>query len=482
MKNLQEATRPYVAKLTDPALLTFSEWANIANPGDKFHPSSAYDIDIEKLNDGFDQEAKASYSNLINTFSAKGIEFEVREKVTDKWKGRYVKSDTNGMPIRGENNQVLFYDAEEIKDLIPEDKRFEYEYLILRKDTQEVVGATQDEWGTLLIRVAQEYRGFGFGTLLGKLSRTKNPARQSGGFTSAGFENFRRVHAEMVRDYLSSGLYSHLVKSGVITKERVREIVDSVKTARKTPPKDQSLKTDDPKDWLIFSDSSYAVLYDKKIFNIDINENPYWFKQFIKGFVALNSTDTKVWVESKLGATATLIEVLLNDPVGEKIYVNRNDFVALKQKLGNALQSEETQADATEMVIKAKKISPFQIYITIETNTGKGIVRGQEYKNNELVGAFGQAIASKITDAMREDGSINFTISPDQAGGDLARTVRSYQGRNPTLLGGMVQVWVNKPTLNIASIRRTEKKTREQFDKFGEIIYTIIETAENISG
>ena len=127
------------------------------------------------------------------------------------------------------------------------------------------------------------------------------------------------------------------------------------------------------------------------------------------------------------------------------------------------------------------KISPFQIYITIETNTGKVIVRGQEYKNNELVGAFGKAIANKITDAVREDGSINFTISPDQAGGDLARTVRSYQGRNPNLLGGMVQVWVNKPTLNIASIRRTEKKTREQFDKYGEIIYTIIETAENIS-
>lgn len=341
---LHEATRPYIKKIVDPALLTFSEYLKIADPDGKSHPSTAYDYDIEKLNR---YENSQDYQKLLNTITVNGIQFEVREKQIDRWDNKYVKTDENKDIVRDENGKAMYLTKDEIAKLIPPEKRYVYEFAIVRKDTGDIVGNTSDEWGALLVTVAQEYRNFGFGTLLVKLKRNREPTKGSGGFTSAGLSNFRRVHSEMVRDYMASGMYSYLVNSDVISKERAKEIINSI-SDKKSKPKQKNLNTNNPEDWLIMTDSgsSYVILYDKKIYDLEkdyIDTSNYWVEQFIIGMVAIGGLDNFTTIDRRYGSdkiVIKLIEILINGEYPKPIYFEEDIANLLKTMMGEKLNME----------------------------------------------------------------------------------------------------------------------------------------------
>lgn len=341
---LHEATRPYIKKIVDPALLTFSEYLKIADPDGKSHPSTAYDYDIEKLNR---YQNSQDYQKLLNTITVNGIQFEVREKQIDRWDNKYVKTDKNKDIVRDENGKAMYLTKDEISKLIPPEKRYVYEFAIVRKDTGDIVGNTSDEWGALLVTVAQEYRNFGFGTLLVKLKRNREPTKGSGGFTNAGLNNFRRVHSEMVRDYMASGMYSYLVNSDVISKERAKEIINSI-SDKKSKPKQKNLNTNNPEDWLIMTDSgsSYVILYDKKIYDLEkdyIDTSNYWVEQFIIGMVAIGGLDNFTTIDRRYGSdkiVIKLIEILINGEYPKPIYFEEDIANLLKTMMGEKLNME----------------------------------------------------------------------------------------------------------------------------------------------
>lgn len=335
--HLYEATTPFVEKVVDPALMTFWEYVKLINPEDKLHPSNAYKVSIDQINETFDAK---DYETLLNQIKRHGIEFEVRMQTTDRWKGKYVKTDKDGNIVRDRNGQALMATPEEVKAMIPPEKRFKYEHAIVEKDSGLIVGNTQDEWGCLLVRVADEYQGFGFGTLLVKLNRELYPSRPSGGFTPAGLQNLRRVHSRMVREYLERGFYSYLVKKGKITKEKVQEIIKSIEPRKKYPVK--NLNTNDPKDWLLMTDEeSYAIIYDKKIYDFDIDgSKEYWSNKLIKGVVMLGSymTGDPPFIGRLHGTPKIkgfLIELMLNTDVGNPLHLTKEEVTFAKKRLSN---------------------------------------------------------------------------------------------------------------------------------------------------
>jgi len=344
---LSEATRPFQQKIIDPALMTFEEYYNLVNPGDKFHPDSAYDSDLEDLNQ---YQKSEEYQTLLNTITRNGLVFEVREQTKDRWDGNYLKVTPDGEPVRDESNQLVYMGPEEVQQMIPEDQRYRYEHAVIEKKTGQIVGNTQDEWGTLLVRVASEFRRFGFGTLLVKLNRTRYPNRNSGGFTSSGAANLRRVHAAWVRDYMESGFYSHLVKTKQITVGQARTVIQSVRADR--PPKTQqkNYDTSNPRDWLMMSDGqSFAILYDKKIYEIedpDWHENQWLIDRFIIGMASLSDygTGSPPMINRVYGVNdqvkARMLEVLMNQMVGHYIRMDDEYAAILRSHMGRAFQME----------------------------------------------------------------------------------------------------------------------------------------------
>lgn len=342
---ITEATRPYVEKIIDPALMTFGEYLKIADPDGKMHPSTAYDYDVERLNR---YETPEEYQKLLNTITKNGITFEVREKQIDRWDNNYVKTDENREIVRDENGKAQYLSKEEIALMIPPEKRYTYEFAVVRKDTNEIVGNTSDEWGALLVTVAEEYRNFGFGTLLVKLKREREPTKGSGGFTNAGLNNFRRVHTAMVREYMSSGMYSHLVNTGILTKERAKEIINSISKNNKKPTQ-KNLNTTNPEDWLLMTDSgqSYAILYDKKIYQLDkdyIDTSDYWVEKFIIGMVGIGGPDNFNTIDRTYGSikvVGKLVGILINGEYPKPIYLEQDMFNIVKTTMGDNLNNEK---------------------------------------------------------------------------------------------------------------------------------------------
>ncbi|MFK5284438.1 hypothetical protein ACI3PL_33140, partial [Lacticaseibacillus paracasei] len=70
--------------------------------------------------------------------------------------------------------------------------RYAY-YFAIFNDENKCVAATQNENSCLLVSVADEYRGFGFGPYLVGLQRKYFPKANSGGFTVPGLDNLWKV-------------------------------------------------------------------------------------------------------------------------------------------------------------------------------------------------------------------------------------------------------------------------------------------------
>lgn len=271
----------------DPALLTFDEYRAIVDPGRKSHPSSAYDVDLGKLNyrDGGMEHliAPERWSRVFRTVKVHGLALQVRGRPE---RLRYRKMLPDGEPERIDGQEMLYTDEEAQalgKPLV------RWDIAVFDEDKQRVA-AVEDEWGTLLVMVAREYRGFGLGPLLVRIARTLEPSRPSGGFTPGGFRNFRAVHQSFVRDALASGLYSKLVRRGSLAPARAREIVASARLDARPPPRPQrNLGAGDPKDWLLYvGEFGDFILYDRKLreaLEHETDDGFMWVERMVKGFV-----------------------------------------------------------------------------------------------------------------------------------------------------------------------------------------------------
>lgn len=262
----------------DPALLTLQEYTKLVNEKDKWHPDHAYDYDVERMSEFKKVE---DYPKLVKTMTINGIRLSFRLK---EEKPLYVKTDENGNVVKI-NGEVQYFSDEEVARL---GKRSKHWSVVVFDEDNKAVATVQDEWGTVLIAVAREYRGFGLGPILGRIARSIEPDKTSGGFTPAGYANFRKVHREFVRDALVSGRYRNMIRSGAITLDRVKEIVDSARLDIKQSPRPAiNLSSNDPKDWVMYGEDGAFVIYDRKLKDIveDGNISDYFIERMIKGYV-----------------------------------------------------------------------------------------------------------------------------------------------------------------------------------------------------
>jgi hypothetical protein len=291
-QHLQEATIKQELvrnpSLVDPALLTLKEYTRLANKSGKSHPDEAYNWTLDKMNQLHGNPTE-EYPKLVNTITKNGITFEVRAKVIDRWNNgdRYAKYDAAGNIVKIDD-EIQYYSPEELPAVIT--KRYQYEFGIIEKDNGKVVAISQDEWGCVLISVAQEYQGFGLGEVISKLTRTYQPEKDSGGFTNAGLRTFVKIHRQFVRDYVTSGKYNELVKSGQITVQRVKEIIASAELNSHKPKskfhvndKDFAI---DKSQWLLYNENNEFIIYDRRLkdyWQSDLDD--YWLERFFIGMI-----------------------------------------------------------------------------------------------------------------------------------------------------------------------------------------------------
>lgn len=398
-KHFYEATRAIPKKVIDPALMTFDEYYNeYVNPRNEIHSSGTYSTNVDRMNDkSWNQYPKGE---LVKRFKVHNRDFELRQKSEDRWDGKYVKHDDEGDILRIDG-QVQYLETEEVQKLIPEEKRFDNQFIVFDvTDEPLMVGQTLNEWGALLVQVAEEYRNFGIGTLLVKAKRELDPDIDSGGVTPEGLANIKRVHAEMVRDYLRDGIYTELIKQGVITKDKVQDIVKGL--PKKKEKQQKNLKTNDPKDLLVMTDDgqSHVIVYNKNIFDQDFDEQPtdFWAKQFVHGSLMLGGDGGSVPFISRLHGSdkikAFMIEIMLNGKVGESIKLNDDESTLMKKKLDDKLKVEKYGNETDDD----------HYYIESPTMNVKGIGRAEEkyrkrhdrhdewyHRIQEMGDAFGQS-------------------------------------------------------------------------------------------
>lgn len=262
-RNWIESTTPYVEKVVDPALMTTQEYIRMLDPGNKAHCDTAYKI---SLKDRY-QPSREDFSQLINHVEFYGIKFEIRMNELDRAAPdrKYVKMTPKGEPVLDEKGNSVYLTQEE-KEQRFANRRYDYSIGVFTKEDG-YIGGVHDEWGCMLYQIVDEYQGMGIGSYVAELARKYMPDKPSGGFTSSGYRTIQKVHAKFVRDYMSSGMYSHLVKTGQITPQRVKQIIGSiVAPSKKREPRDFS--SNDPKNWLFYVDEPVVISSCKKYYRV----------------------------------------------------------------------------------------------------------------------------------------------------------------------------------------------------------------------
>ena len=350
-------------------LLTFQEYFYTVNEDGKIHPDNAYTYSV----DSYEKESIEDYESLINRFKTHGLDFEIREKKIDRWEADYCDVDEKGNILRDENNKAIMLSQEKKEKVIK--PRFKYEHAIIDSKSKKVVGRTQDEWNCLLISVAEEYKGMSLGEKLLEVHRSKYPFRASGGHTPAGKETLYRVYQNKVSKFLASGGYSKAIKEGLLTKEKVKEILSSAMidkdhvNKRKKEYEEYNLNIDSyrdrvkkqkqksketnydmtkAEDLLLHTDGNYAILYNKKAFNAmrtdDIND--YFIDKGLVGYSYIGGTynaDSPPKLFRLYGKNEKIkefmAEVALNLFVGEPVRVFDEDLKYLSNNvLSNSIE------------------------------------------------------------------------------------------------------------------------------------------------
>lgn len=282
--------------------LTFKEYLKIVNENNKWHDSSAYaQRQVQKYS------FEGSFDKTVYNFERFGINFSIREQITDRWKNHnsYGQRDIDGEYLRDNHGQIIKHDSKTIKELFPEDKRFFYEHAIFDDDKELMVSRTQDEWGCLLIVSLEDYQGFGLGEELLYHHRKTYPFRHSGGYTPSGYNCEGQAFRRLVLENDKKNVYNHLPK------ERRLEILDSVNKfetfgeRHEDDLKNKDFDLSNQKDWYFSINERFIVIYNKKIFDIlkndevdmDYPRNQHFLNKSVVGFMCLlgNSETNRIF-------------------------------------------------------------------------------------------------------------------------------------------------------------------------------------------
>lgn len=397
--------------MPDIALMTRQEFMNFRNPTDKYHGDDSYDFDFKKMNS---ENAtlfltfEHSYSQKISIWKhPNGYKFLVNDKPvaimhddivyhTPRMPSRlfpilYGDSYRNiNIEIRPKQLKMVKY-LEEYMNLIDNVAKRnldEYQYVLKRfilggeqfsirtnknlpyeknsgstiviiNQDGYIVSQASDEWGATLLVVAQEYRGKNLGTIIGKIWYDLNPEYLSGGFTYSGSKNAVKIWQEHVRDYLSSGKYSKMIKDGILTKNKVKEILQS---ANLKPKKKIEKNTPSKPDILIYVDlDGVFVIYDKKFYEEQSEKYIYAY-----GFLRDIRDSNKIYVFTidyepayKKMATMVIFHIANQDNI--KLYtkippsdvleldypeiMHKNDYAWLKKPIINILDIKKHEEE-----------------------------------------------------------------------------------------------------------------------------------------
>lgn len=369
----QEAVSAATAPLpelsnNEPGLLTVDEFLALRNPNRKYHPSSAYDFDLKKLNSDYSIFQKGTATERYKTYSVLGnnngfliydsdnrLSGVVHNGVLYTSKGVRLPSGYISFGNRDykdfgiETVKTVKYPSDYVALVsdVAKNNRSKYKVLLnnivvsgepmqLRAEAQpeknkgvslavlnergEVVAEAVNEWGATLLVVAQEYRGKNLGQLIGKAWYLFNPDFGSGGFTRQGEENAVRLWEDRVREFLANGWYSDLVRQGKLTNERVKKITSGLRVRQQKPAAPSEKKgdilvfVDDPKEPVSF------VIYDSRFLE-DQDDKYILAHGFFRSSERVGSFLFKLDYERSFAKLATYVALQMAKANGEPVYI-----------------------------------------------------------------------------------------------------------------------------------------------------------------
>lgn len=411
-----EATTPLPKSFDrgEIGLMTYSEFMEYQNPDKKSHPSSAYDHDLFKMNrdtslnvqwedpDGYEvwkakkpgdyvikkdgrllavlhrgtlyYDATANPARLPTAYlpmkhNAEWTLLPIRKKKRVKYALDYIDKVSSRVKVGDFPNviqNIKTRDGEQLQLRSREPlKKNDGQTMMLFNSDGQVVAYATDEWGASLVSLAREYRGQGLGKLMVKYWMENNPRYTSGGFTPAGKATATRVWQDRVREFLSRGWYSELVRRGRISKKEVDAILDSLgKTGariRSTSPAPAQKKRDD--DPLFMVKDSMFLIYDSRAFDAEPELEALKPLIYAYGFFRNPRPDVtilyRIDYEPEYAETATEVALQMARNEGFPIYIGTEygaDMLEI-DRVDVPLEVENDRVRATKDVMNLKALS-----------------------------------------------------------------------------------------------------------------------------
>jgi ribosomal protein S18 acetylase RimI-like enzyme len=351
IKDLKEAiTDPKF----NPALMTWQEYINFTNKHDKSHPETAYNWSLKDMNrisyHGSETENFFILNKRVGLYTmengdvylvddGEGIGFSDGQMfyISGNFPRRYAEALKTSFDRNFTFKTIKYLDRAYYQKKL-NDKYKEYSILINRikskgkrfeirkeedgtftdfaifNDQKEKIAVAQDEWGATLVAVAEEYRGYGFGKILGKIWTEFKPDAVSGGYTPSGYRSAKRLWETFVREALKDGKYSKWVRSGILTKEKANAILKDLSDYKqKEEDLSEHLNLDDTSKWLVLSTDGGFVIYHRDLLELDFEvDREHDAEKYIRGFCFLRYTENrKQWFLYKIDYENDMAERLL---------------------------------------------------------------------------------------------------------------------------------------------------------------------------
>ncbi len=293
-EDLYKASKSEIENHVEPALMTQKEYLNMVNRDNDWHEDGVYDMSIDRDRDRKISKERKESLTLVNQkkIGKLNIDFYLEERPS--LFGFYKNPDEEEY---SKKVWINYTDEEKTEKGLPLNR---YEVLAIHREEDMIVGAGQDEWGAVLIWVLDEYRGLNIGSEIVKIYREYYPSKDSGGFTSFGYNQAKKYHAFLVRKYLSNGIYSDMVKKKEIEHSRAKEIISSIKGVKRfTTKMDNPLAKyyGDSGKYSLYIDDTFVLIYDIKLLekyknNIDDYEvEELIYGKAIKAYISVRWND-----------------------------------------------------------------------------------------------------------------------------------------------------------------------------------------------
>jgi hypothetical protein len=394
----------------ETGLMTKEIFLKFRNPKDKHHPNESYDYTLVGLN--------PSLYPITNSFTIDGYKYRVLASPTSD--GKVIEQEDT--PVAVISNGVIYYTSkirldqiksriiweytkgkspEEIKksklvkyigeyvplvSKIADYNRKTYNHLLqnilikgsplqIRSEgtpTQdagvaiailnplgEIVARATNEWGATLLTVAQEYRKLGLGQVIGRTWYELNPSFTSGGFTQSGERNAIRLWEDRVREFLSRGWYSELIRQKRLTTNQVKEILSGL---RGTKPVETPLETPKPMNGdktLLYAKDSVFVVYKSEFLN-DPDEKYILGYGFFRDNPHVGLFLYRIDYERSYQQQVNLIALQMAKDEGEKLYVGSGYGDTLELEGTPHVEQKDDYAWLTQDAIPIKSLAKLE--------------------------------------------------------------------------------------------------------------------------